>query len=133
MSTPQIPAQTVTLPAPSNQEAQNLAGIVQEWRRIHEEIAQHKQAASEKKKRAKVLEAIILNIMKQNNMGALDLKSGGRIVYEKKNVKGSFNMGSLQKMLSEHMKDEAKAAEAVKFMIEHREQREKDKLSFEKF
>ena len=133
MSAPQNSNPAVQLPAAPSQDAQNLAGIVQEWRRIHEEITQHKQAASEKKKRAKVLESIILNIMKQNKMGALDFKSGGRVVYEKKTVKGSFNMGSLQKMLSEHLKDESKAAEAVKFMIEHREMKEKDKLTLEKF
>ena len=64
-------------------DTQNLATVVTEWRKIHEEIAQHKQQASEKNKRAKVLEGIIMNIMKQQNLGALVLKCcGGRILYE---------------------------------------------------
>jgi hypothetical protein len=66
-------------------EAQNLATVVSEWRRISDEIITHKQQVSEKGKRAKVLEGIILTIMKQQNHGALDLKnSGGRILYQKK-------------------------------------------------
>ena len=52
----------------------NLATIVSEWRKMHEEIASLKQQASEKKKRAVVLENIIMNIMRQQNMGAIDLR-----------------------------------------------------------
>jgi hypothetical protein len=114
-------------------DTQNLATVVMEWRRIHEEIAQHKQQASEKNKRAKVLEGIIMNIMKQQNLGALDLKnSGGRILYEKQKRKSGLNTKNIQKLLTEHMKDEVKAAEAVKYMTEHREEVEKEKLAYEK-
>ena len=43
----------------------NLGTVVTEWRRINDEISQHRQQASEKTKRAKVLEGLIMNIMKQ--------------------------------------------------------------------
>lgn len=111
----------------------NLATVVSEWRRIHEEIAQHKQQASEKTKRAKVLEGIIMNIMKQQNLGALDLKSsGGRILQEKQQRKSGLNTKTIQKLLTEHLKDETKAAEAVKYLSEHREEVTKEKLAQEK-
>lgn len=114
-------------------DVSNLSTIVSEWRRIHEEIAQHKQAASEKSKRAKVLEGIIMNIMKQQNLGALDLKSsGGRILYEKKERKTGLNAKILQKNLTEFLKDETKAAEAIKYVTEHREAVTKEKLAYEK-
>jgi hypothetical protein len=114
-------------------DTQNLATVVTEWRRICDEIAAHKQQASEKGKRVKVLEGIILNIMKQQNLGALDLKSsGGRILYQKKEGKTGLNAKSLQKLLTEHMKDEAKAAEALKYINEHREAVTKEKLAYEK-
>jgi hypothetical protein len=114
-------------------DTQNLATIVGEWRRIHEEIGQARQQVSEKTKRAKILEAIILNIMKQQNLGALDLKSsGGRILYEKQQRKGGLNAKNLQKLLTEHLKDEQKAAEAVKYLSEHREARVTEKLAYEK-
>lgn len=117
----------------SQPDAQNLATIVTEWRRIHEEIQQHKQQVSEKNKRAKVLESIIMNIMKQQNLGALDLKSsGGRIVYEKKERKSGLNTKTIQKLLTEHLKDELKAAEAVKYMTDNRDAVTTEKLHYDK-
>ena len=111
----------------------NLATVVTEWRRVHEEISQHKQQASEKTKRAKVLEGIIMNIMKQQNLGALDLKSsGGRILYEKQQKKSGLNAKTIQKLLTEHMKDETKAAEALKYINDHREAVTTEKLAYEK-
>jgi len=114
-------------------DTQNLGTIVTEWRRICDEIAVHKQQASEKGKRVKVLEGIILNIMKQQNLGALDLKSsGGRILYQKKEGKTGLSTKVLQKLLMGHMNDEAKAAEALKYINEHREATTKEKLAYEK-
>ena len=114
-------------------DTQNLATIVLEWRRIQDELVGLRQQTSEKNKRAKILEGIILNIMKQNNMGALDLKSSGaRILYEQKQTKITLNPKTLQKLLTEHMKDETKAAEAVQYISEHREGGVKDKLKCEK-
>ena len=114
-------------------DTQNLSLVVTEWRRICDEISQHKQQASEKGKRVKVLEGIIMNIMKQQNLGALDLKSSGaRILYQKKEGKSGLNGKVLQKLLTEHLKDEAKATEALKYINEHREATTKEKLAYEK-
>lgn len=114
-------------------DVQNLATIVSEWRRNHDEISQQKQQIREKVKRVKVLEAIIMNIMKQQNMGAIDLKSsGGRILYEKQERKSGLSSKTLQKLLTEHLKDETKAAEAVKYLTEHRDAVTKEKLAYEK-
>ena len=125
--------QNTTAPMPAA-DTQNLATIVTEWRRLHDEITGHKQQAKEKTKRAQVLEGIIMNIMKQQNLGALDLKSsGGRIVYEKKQAKSGLNSKSIQKLLTEHMKDEGKAAEAAKYLSEHRDAVVREKLFYEKF
>ena len=117
----------------NHQETQNLATIVTEWRKMQDDIQTLKQQASEKSKRAKVLESIIMNIMKQQNLGALDLKSsGGRILYEKQQRKSGLNAKSIQKLLTEHLKDEVQAAEAVKYMTEHRDAVTKEKLSYTK-
>lgn len=114
-------------------DTQNLATIVTEWRRMCDEVAVQKQQIGEKGKKIKVLEGIILNIMKQKNLGALDLKaSGGRILYKKKEGKSGLNAKSLQKLLTAHMKDETKAAEALKYINENREATTKEKLSYEK-
>ena len=119
------------VPAPAV-DMGNLGTVVTEWRRINDEISQHRQQASEKTKRAKVLEGLIMNIMKQQNLGALDLKnSGGRILYEKQQRKSGLNPKVIQKLLTEHMKDEVKAAEALKYINEHREAVTKEKLAYE--
>lgn len=55
-----------------------------EWRRLKEECEEAKQQLREKGKKMKVLEEVILRIMKNHNIGALDLKnSGGRVLYKK--------------------------------------------------
>ena len=114
-------------------DTQNLATIVLEWRRIQDELVGLRQQTSEKNKRAKILEGIILTIMKQNNMGALDLKSSGaRILYEQKQTKITLNSKTLQKLLTEHFKNETQAAEAVQYISEHREGGVKAKLKCEK-
>jgi hypothetical protein len=119
------------VPAPAV-DMGNLGTVVTEWRRINDEISQHRQQASEKTKRSKVLEGLIMNIMKQQNLGALDLKnSGGRILYEKQQRKSGLNPKVIQKLLTEHMKDEVKAAEALKYINEHREAVTKEKLAYE--
>ena len=119
----------------SNQPADmsNLSTIVQEWRRIQDEISQLKEQAREKSKRVKILETIIMNIMKQNNIGALDLKSSNsRILYKKKASKETLAPKTLQKLLTEHFKDETSASEAIKYIIEHRKTSLKDGLQYEK-
>jgi len=71
--------------------------------------------------------------MKQQNLGALDLKSsGGRILYAKKQRKSGLNEKVIQKLLTEHLKDETKAAEAVKYLKDKREAVVKEKLAYEK-
>jgi uncharacterized protein YeeX (DUF496 family) len=114
-------------------EISNLGTIVQEWRRLHEEISDTNQQIREKKKRVKILEEIVLKTMKVNNIGTLDLKnSGGRILYNKKNAKEGLNAKTIQKLLAEHMKSEEKAAEALKYINEHRESKTRENLLYEK-
>jgi len=111
----------------------NLGTIVQEWRRIHEEISDLKQQAREKSKRVKVLEEIVMKTMKVNNIGALDLKnSGGRILYNKRQSKEGLNPKVIQELLTAHMKSEEKAAEAIKYISENRKSKTKEGLLYEK-
>ena len=111
----------------------NLGTIVQEWRRLHEEISELKQQAREKTKRVKILEEIVLKTMKVNKIGALDLKSsGGRVLYNKKNAKEGLSVKTLQKLLSDHMKSEQRASEAVKYIQENRGEKVRENLVYEK-
>ncbi len=114
-------------------DTSNLGTIVQEWRRLEEEISAHKQAAREKGKKLKVLEGIIMNIMKQNSIGALNLQSsGGRILYKQSNTKESLAPKTLERLLTEHFQSAEKAAEALRFIQEHRGLKIVDKIRYQR-
>ena len=73
---------------PSGSEMAQLSTAIQEWKRVHDELVELRQESREKGKRVKVLEDVIMRIMKKNNIGALDLKSsGGRLLYKRKAAK----------------------------------------------
>ena len=76
---------------------------------------------------------MILRIMKKHNIGALDLKgSGGRILYRRSTSKGGMNEKLLFGLLSQHMKSETAAADAIKYITENREAKTKETLLYEK-
>lgn len=108
-----------------------LVPVIQEWRRIYEELEELKQQTGERKKRVKLLDNIIMEKMKMGNIGALNLKNG-QILYKKKETKEGLTPKTVQKLLTEHFQDEKAAAEAMKYMLENRESRIKEKIQYEK-
>ena len=54
-------------------EIQQLSMMIKSWRENQKEADELNQQLKEKKKRSKVMEEVILRIMKKNNIGALDL------------------------------------------------------------
>ena len=118
---------------PDPQEMSQLSTMIKEWKTLQGETATLKEQVREKTKRMKAMEEVILRIMKKNNIGALDLNnSGGRLLYRRTNTKGTMNPKFLMATLSEHLKSEQKAAEAIKYISEHREARVRESLLYEK-
>ena len=117
----------------AQQELQQLSSIIKEWKETSEQIRTLNEQVREKRKRIKVQEEMILRIMKKHNIGALDLKgSGGRILYRRSTSKGGMNEKLLFGLLSQHMKSETAAADAIKFITENREAKTKETLLYEK-
>ena len=115
------------------QEIQNLRQIIVTWRELEAEVSTLSTQVREKKKRQKALEEMILRIMKKNNIGALDLKgSGGRLLYRRQATKAALNPKVLTGLLATHLKSETAAAEAIKYIGEHRESRVRESLLYEK-
>jgi hypothetical protein len=115
------------------QELQNLRQIIVTWRELEAEASTLSAQIREKKKRQKALEEMILRIMKKNNIGALDLKgSGGRLLYRRQTTKTALNPKVLTGLLATHLKSETAAAEAIKYIGEHRESRVRESLLYEK-
>ena len=115
------------------QELLSLKDIIVSWREIDNEVSELNAQIREKRKRQKTLEEMILRIMKKNNIGALDLKgSGGRLLYRRQTTKGTLNVKSIMEMLTQHLKSETAAAEALKYINEHRGGKVRESLLYEK-
>ena len=122
-----------TTPITEQQELQNLRQIIVTWRELEAEAATLSAQVREKKKRMKALEEMILRIMKKYNIGALDLKgSGGRLLYRRQTKKAALNPKVLTGLLATHLKSETAAADAIKYIGEHRESRVRESLLYEK-
>ena len=75
---------SVTQAPPDPNEVQQLSQMIKSWKELHGEVSTLKEQVREKNKRLKVMEEMILRIMKKNNIGALDLSnSGGRLLYRR--------------------------------------------------
>jgi hypothetical protein len=124
---------TVPQAPPDPQEIQQLSQMIKSWKELHGEVSTLKEQVREKNKRLKVMEEMILRIMKKNNIGALDLNnSGGRLLYRRSNAKAGLSPKTLLSLLTDHLKSEQKAAEAIKFITDNREARVRESLLYEK-
>jgi predicted RNase H-like nuclease (RuvC/YqgF family) len=131
-ATPETTVVDTANPISEQQELQNLRQIIVTWRELEGEVSVLSAQVREKNKRKKALEEMILRIMKKYNIGALDLKSGGRLLHRKQTTKAALNPKALTGLLSTHLKSETAAAEAIKYINEHREARPRESILYEK-
>lgn len=121
-------------PANNNEvvDLTTLPNLIKTWKTLQDETKELQSSVREKKTRLKALEEMILQSMKRNNIGALDLRSsGGRILYRRKASKESLGSKNLAKLLAEALKSEQKANEALKYIDEHRGSKVKESLLYE--
>jgi hypothetical protein len=116
----------------ADQDLQILPQMITAWKQVQEESTKLKQQLREHKVRQKALEEVILRVMKKHQIGALDLKaSNGRLLYKKRQTKGSLSQKTLQEILSEHLKSDDAAKKAITFIEEKRGTKTLETLSFE--
>jgi hypothetical protein len=122
-----VPAST------SEQDLQHLPSLISAWKAVQEDSNKLKEQLRELKVRQKALEEVILRTMKTHNIGALDLKaSNARLMYKKKQSKGSLSQKILQDYLSEFLKSTDEGQKAIKFIDEKRGVKTMEVLAFEK-
>lgn len=122
----------IQAPTDANEIAQ-LSMMIKTWREIQKETEELNQQIKEKKKRSKVMEEMILRIMKKNNIGALDLQnSGGRLLYRRQTTKAGLGQKDMARLLAEHLKSEQAASTALQYISEHRGTKVKESLLYEK-
>lgn len=114
------------------QELAQLPPLIQTWKQIRIELQTLEDQRREKKSRLKAYEDLIMRLMKKHEIGALDLKSsGGRLVYQTRESKAGLSQGSLMQLLTEQMKSEERAKEALQYISEHRSTKTIEKLKYE--
>jgi len=115
------------------QELQNLKDIIVQWKQLEGEVSVLASQMSEKKKKLKLLDDMILRSMKKHNIGALDLKgSGGRLLYRRQTTKVSLNPKTISTLLTQHLKSETAATDALKYINEHRGSKVRESLLYER-
>jgi hypothetical protein len=114
------------------QELQQLPLMITAWKKVREETVTLKEQLRERNVRKIALEEVIMRIMKQHSIGALDLKqSNGRLLYKKKETKGPLSQKNLHEFLAEHLKSDESAKKAIDFIAEKRGKKTVETLSFE--
>jgi hypothetical protein len=122
-----------SLTTPQENDMGTLTHSIIEWRRLKEECDEAKQHLREKGKKMKALEEVILRIMKNHNIGALDLKnSGGRVLFKKQKRQAGLGQKNMVKLMSQHLQSEEKANDLMKYIQEHREVVMKESIAYEK-
>lgn len=122
-----------SLTTPQDNDMVTLTHSIVEWRRLKEESDSYKQQLKERSKKMKVLEEVILRVMKSNNIGALDLKSsGGRVLYKKQKRQAGLGQKNMMTLMAAGLQSEAKATELMKYIQDHREVVMKESIAYEK-
>ena len=129
----QVMGGSESLTTPQDNDMVTLTTAIVEWRRLKEESDTYRQQLKERSKKMKVLEEVILRVMKSNNIGALDLKSsGGRVLYKKQKRQAGLGQKNMMTLMAAGLQSEAKATELMKYIQEHREVVTKESIAYEK-
>jgi hypothetical protein len=128
---PQFPTGPVV--PPTKEDLQQLSDALKSWNTTFEKINQARQTIKEESKRQKHLESLIVSMMKNHAIGALDLKaSGARVLYKKQKKTTGVKKKEMLPLLSEHLGDEKKAKDVIAMLEKHKTTEWKEGLRYEK-
>jgi len=118
---------------PQENEMATLTHSIIEWRKLKEEHEKVRHQLREYGTKMKKLEEIILRIMKNHNIGALDLKSsGGRVLFKKQKRQAGLGQKNMMMLMSAGLQSEEKAKDLMTYIQEHREVVVKESIHYEK-
>ena len=110
---------------------QQLPGLIKEWMQTESELKALTAEVREKKKRLGLVRSIITRIMKQGQIGRLNISTGA-VVNRVKQTKASFTKKFLMESLIYFFKgDQKKAEECATFLEQHRPIKKTEALSLE--
>ena len=127
----QQPSNQIILPQAN--EMETLANSIKEWRLLTEECRGLKEQISERMKRIKAYQEVIVRIMKNHNVAALDLKNtGGRVITKQRKSQSGLTPKTLQAQLATYLKSEDEAKKVLEFIQSNRTTTTRDALLYEK-
>ena len=110
-----------------------LTNSIIEWKRLKDSCEYARDELRQNMKSMKINEEIILNIMKNHRIGALDLKnSGGLILCKKQKRQKGIGHKNMVKLMAEHLKSEEEANKLMKHIQDSREVVTVEKIAYEK-
>ena len=118
---------------PQENDMATLSSAIVEWRRISDECSNLKEQLKERGKKIKVLQEVIVRIMKNHNVAALDLKNtGGRVVTKQRKSQSGLTPKTLQQTLATYLKSEEEAKKVLEYIQSQRSISTRDALIYEK-
>lgn len=98
-----------------------------------EECRGLKEQMSERTRRIKAYQEVIVRIMKNHNVAALDLKNtGGRVITKQRKSQSGLTPKTLQSQLATYLKSEEEAKKVLEFIQSNRTTTTRDALLYEK-
>jgi hypothetical protein len=124
-------ATTITEPA-RDEDMASLPAAITSWRKNMDDITQLKAQIREKNKHAKVLEDLIMKVMKKNGIDALALRnSGGRVRLKQTKRLEGLGPKNLERLLTEKLGNADEAKKTIEFIQGKRVAKDVSKLVHE--
>jgi len=117
--------------AGSELSLQQLPGLIKEWMATENDLKTLSAEVREKRKRSKLVKAMIVNIMKGGKIGKLNI-SAGAVTTRVKNAKAPLTKKFIAETLAGFFNgDTAKAAACAAYLEEHRPLRATESLTLD--
>jgi hypothetical protein len=110
---------------------ENLIQSIKTWMEIEKEIETLQKKMKELKSKKKTINVDLTNIMRNNNLDCIDVKSG-QIRYVKNKVKKGINQKYLLSVMEKYYKNKEEAQKICEYIQENREIQENEKIQFKK-
>lgn len=126
------PENTFISEQPRDDDMSSLPQAITSWRKNMDDIAQLKAQIREKNKHAKVLEELIMKVMKKNGIDALALRnSGGRVRLKQTKRLEGLGPKNLERLLTEKLGSVEEAKKTLDFIQTKRQTKDVSKLVHE--
>ena len=121
------------LTTPEENDLGTLTHSIIQWRQLTEENDSRKIQVRETTVKMKALETVIVRVMKEHNIGALDLKnSGGRVLFQKHKRQAAMGQKNMEKWIGEFLQSTDEAKKLMTHIQEKREIITSESIKYEK-